>query len=207
MQDIPMPGQIYRHFKGRYYQVIAVATHSETRKQLVVYQALYGDYGIYARPIESFTSDTDLKKYPNATQLKRFMLVDREQLMAAKTKAAAERKAAAQTSGENRPAPAAGEAPAQSGSTSYSNLSPAEKQELCQQGVNPDLLAFLEAPTNEKKLEILLEMREKIDDRLMNSIEASLDIGGGEGSLEERMGYVTSHLRAHARYESRRLRS
>ncbi|MBP5158693.1 MAG: DUF1653 domain-containing protein [Lachnospiraceae bacterium] len=203
--EIPMPGQIYRHFKGRYYQVIAVATHSETRKQLVVYQALYGDYGIFARPIESFTSDTDMKKYPNATQQKRFQLVDRDQLIAEKTRAAAERKASVASSGAvSAPAPEK-DRPAPQGEAVTAGMEQPSSEDY-PEGVNPDLITFLEAPTNEKKLEILLEMRDKIDDRLMNSIEASLDIGGGEGSLEERMGYVTSHLRAHARYESRRLR-
>ena len=40
----------YRHFKGNEYEVIAIARHSETGEDMVVYRALYGDYGFWVRP-------------------------------------------------------------------------------------------------------------------------------------------------------------
>lgn len=43
------PG-LYRHFKGKEYRVLFLAQHSETREQMVVYQALYGECGIWVRP-------------------------------------------------------------------------------------------------------------------------------------------------------------
>ena len=47
------PGR-YRHYKGREYEVLGVARHSETEEEYVVYRALYGDGGLWVRPAEMF---------------------------------------------------------------------------------------------------------------------------------------------------------
>ena len=44
------PGR-YRHFKGKEYEVLGVARHSGTEEELVVYRALYGDFGLWVRPV------------------------------------------------------------------------------------------------------------------------------------------------------------
>lgn len=51
---------IYQHYKGQLYQVMHVATHSETQEKLVVYQCLYGDYSIWVRPLDMFTEHITL---------------------------------------------------------------------------------------------------------------------------------------------------
>lgn len=56
------PGK-YRHFKGNLYEVIGVARHSETREEVVVYRALYGQYGLWVRPAAMWTETVDRDGY------------------------------------------------------------------------------------------------------------------------------------------------
>ncbi|MES2092573.1 MAG: DUF1653 domain-containing protein [Actinomycetota bacterium] len=50
----------YRHYKGSRYEVIGVATHSETEEPLVVYRALYGVFGLWVRPLEMFRGEVEV---------------------------------------------------------------------------------------------------------------------------------------------------
>ena len=52
-QEQPQPGR-YIHYKGNPYQVVGVARHSETMEELVVYRALYGEFGLWVRPKAMF---------------------------------------------------------------------------------------------------------------------------------------------------------
>ncbi len=62
----PLKPGIYRHFKGNEYEVIDIVRHSETDEQMVLYRALYGDYGLWVRPLELFlgSKQVDGKRVP-----------------------------------------------------------------------------------------------------------------------------------------------
>lgn len=56
----PLQPGYYQHYKGPYYEVIECARHSETEQWLVIYRALYGDYGLWARPLDMFIENVDI---------------------------------------------------------------------------------------------------------------------------------------------------
>lgn len=73
-------GMIVQHFKRQFnsegnhylYRIIGIAQHTETGEQLMVYQALYGEKKLFARPLDMFMSEVDHEKYPLAQQMWRF---------------------------------------------------------------------------------------------------------------------------------------
>ena len=65
-------GGLYRHYKDKRYKVLAVAIHSETMEKMVVYQALYGEQGIWVRPYDMFVENVLV----NGQEMPRFALIE-----------------------------------------------------------------------------------------------------------------------------------
>ena len=178
MRENPKPQQIYKHFKGNIYQINCIAYDSETGDKVVVYQALYGDYRYYVRPLEMFMSEVDRTKYPDVAQQYRFELIS-------------------PVTAEHSPKPSA---PAPK-PASPQNPVPEEQVNL-----DPDVEAFLDANTYEKRLEILDKMHYKVTDDMIDIMSTVLDIEIPEGRVSDRYAKFKDALMMRRNYETGRLR-
>ena len=189
MSFIPRPHEIYKHFKGNLYQITAVAQHTETDEMLVVYQAMYGDFQTYARPLEMFLSEVDREKYPDVKQKYRFELqsenIDRQKQREAATDAG--KPADDKDTVETTDARNSGE--------------PAEQLDL-----DPQVLEFLDADTYEDRLNILSGLHHRITDDMITTMAVACDIEVPEGETETRYASLKSCLMVLEKFECNRLR-
>lgn len=196
MNQIPQAGEIYQHFKGKLYRIVTLATHTETGEQLVIYQALYGEFQVFARPLSMFLEKVDAKKYPDAAGKDRFMRIPMAEAAAVPQPVPAP----SENLVEPRPAAMSSENPVEPRPAAASSESPVEPQP------DPGLLAFLDADSYEEKLEVFASLEGKADLHMLNAIAASLDLELSEGSLEEQYDTLKSCLMTLERYECNRLR-
>ena len=186
MRHNPRPQEIYRHFKGGLYQIRCLAKHSETGEMMVVYQAMYGSFEIYTRPLSMFMEEADHAKYPSAGQRYRFeLLEDRE----------AEESVAPETFSEEAKEPAVPE-----------NSLNETKQMEEQLNIDPLVLEFLDANSYGQRLSILDSLHSRITDDMINMMAVSADLEIKDGDLEDRYMELRNCLRTFERYECNRLR-
>lgn len=179
-------GQFYRHFKNRLYQIVAVAEHSETGEQMVVYQALYGDYRVYVRPYEMFVSEVDHEKYPDVSQKYRFELVEFTR----------------KEDGQENRQETAREDPAEE---EVQKEQPVPRTDEMNQ-VDPVLLEFLDADTLEEKMHILAYNRNRMTEGLLNSIAISLDLVVEKKGIQAQCDEIMNCLGTMERFECNRMR-
>lgn len=69
-------GRLYRHFKNKLYLVVDIVKHSETQEEMVLYKALYGEYGLFVRPLDMFLEEVPKGKVNPMNQKYRFELIE-----------------------------------------------------------------------------------------------------------------------------------
>ena len=210
MTFIPKPHEIYKHFKGNLYQVVTIAEHSETGEQLVIYQALYGDFKTYARPLVMFTGEVDRQRYPEVTQRFRFELqgTDADRQIRETEAAGVEQTTvtASQPAAQATPIVAqniAAQATATAAQTTIAPVSPAEDEEPA---LDPLVLEFLDADSYEEKLNILAGLHHRITNEMITTMAISCDIEVNDGEPEERYEELKNCLLTMEKFECNRLR-
>jgi hypothetical protein len=203
MARIPRPGQIYNHFKNKPYQIITVATHAETQERMVVYQALYGDYKAYIRPLENFLSEVDHEKYPLVTQKYRFELCPDLGIDCGREES---KPVTAEIAEKSRSDNGVIKAEEERIVKYVSQSIETEAENTSIEQVNTVLLQFLDAESYYKKLEVITSNRKHMNDRLINDMAVALDCAIDEGPLDQRIQGLINCLQAMCRFEDKRLR-
>lgn len=204
MADRPRPQEIYRHFKGNMYQVLTIAIHSETREEMVVYQALYGDYKVYVRPLDMFMSEVDRNKYPDVKQKMRFEKVtptdDRSEKVVTPDPVKDEEKES-----EKQPA-----------KKPMFNFKPTEKSVIMEKSVDeeaqelnldPLVIQFMDADLASEKNDILAKLRPIITNDMIDIMALSVGVVVNEGDVYDRYNDLRTCLTTMEKFESTRLRS
>ncbi len=270
-QERPKAFQRYRHFKGKDYQVLTIARKEDTGEELVIYQQLYGDYEVFARSLEQFTSEVDHVKYPDVKTKWRFTLIadpenERPQTIENYDRSARSDKSETYTVEEPVEKPAAqvrdytegsedndrgaGESaaeqfsnhqdeqsasqpavqfkdhPAETYNTTehYTDYSAqqnepeaAEKPDTDEDDVqlapgeenahlDPLVEQFLDARTVEEKIGILIQLRPRITNEMIDTMALASGVEVGEGTLDERFDDLRDCLTTIDKYELERSR-
>lgn len=222
MQGNPKPGEIYRHFKNQYYQVIAIAHHSEREEKLVVYQALYGDFGVCARPYPMFISEVDRQKYPDVKQKYRFEYVglsgeigvpEGEHIQKTEN---IKNMNNTENTGKTDKLDKLGKSEKigdiigrieEIEKAEEEKKKEAQEESDSQQGnANKKLIEFLDAQSYREKRNVLVSMKKELSDDLINAMAASMDIIVEDGPIDRRYRSLLNCIETNMKFETNRFR-
>lgn len=190
------PGEFYRHFKNKLYQIITIAIDSENGEPVVVYQALYDDFRTYVRPLDMFLSEVERDKYPQVEQQYRFERVEFP------AHSFVEKETPPYLGSAERDVP--------------SNLSAVSATERTTPKLppdagggdlpNPDFLRFLEAATPEAKMVCLEALKKTAGQSEVDSIYVVLDMKPQTGTVAEQLEDIRRYLNMQKHYDGGHLR-
>ncbi len=183
-QGNPRPGEFYRHFKNKQYQIVSIAEHSETGEQLVVYQALYGTFKTYVRPYDMFISEVDHVKYPDVEQKWRFEFLENG-IRAEET--------TSKPVTERPVEEIAGKASAET-----------DAEDEVPEAADPNLIRFMDADSFSDKFEVFTQLKSVMTDKLIDELAVVCDLVIPEGNLNERYEQMKRCLLTRMKYERER---
>lgn len=207
MDRTPKPGEFYRHFKNKLYQIIGIAAHSETGEAMVVYQALYGGFGLYVRPLDMFVSEVDREKYPEVSQRYRFERVTPGPGGSFEPAEQGAEKLERFEDGQVRGQAVSGQAVSgQADSSSASSAVSAPEEPDGEARPNPWLMKFLEAESITAQLDALKGMDGHVGQEEVDCLRVVLEMAPGGGSISGQLNDIRKNLEMQRRYDGSRLR-
>lgn len=199
----PVPFELFRHFKGNMYQIVSIAIHSETREEMVVYQALYGDYKVYVRPLDMFMSEVDHVKYPDVKQKYRFERIEKTADEKPVEESRAESKNSSETTDREEIRKQFREEPYKHSEVMDKSID-TEAKEL---NLDPLVIEFMDADLAVDKNDILSKLRPIITNDMIDIMAMSLGVVVNEGDVYDRYNDLRTCLTTMEKFESTRLRS
>lgn len=172
--------------EGKKYRMLTLAKNRETGEDMVVYQALYEPFQTYVRPMKALQEEMDKKKI-------RFIegVSQKEQ-----SRSEEEEKENSDTQ--------AGESIERGDSAAQEESAAQDKSKGSEEEIHPEFRRFLDAESNNERIEILLGMRNIVDNTMINSMAVMLDVEIKDGPIEERYEELLECARLKRRYEIER---
>lgn len=207
-----MPGDFYRHFKGKIYQIRELAKHSETGEDMVVYQGMYPPFQVWVRPLSMFLDSADHEKYLECRQQYRFEEVVFQNTLQQDRGADSGIHAMSRQKTEQEIVSKM----EQSVSVSDQELrkilinDQGDKlltgrmtdEEIARRG----FLALLDAETYREKRQILVGLHDYMNELYLNNLAAAMDVVLEDGSSQEHYDTLLHCLETYEKYEGGRLR-